>query len=213
MHKMHSLKSLLGRHATLLLLDASSAQVQVGVWEAKGPPRWASSAKESAVGLFECLEQLSCDPLSPQAFAFCEGPGSILGIRTSAAAIRAWCVLKARPVYAYIGLALVAEAIGDPEVSVVADARRGHWHCQRLGRPLLRVARSELAGRIASPEGFRHWEALPEATERVSYDLEKLLAQPAVAQAALMRETAEPEAFLHQEPTYATWEPQIHRAP
>jgi tRNA threonylcarbamoyladenosine biosynthesis protein TsaB len=63
------------------------------------------------------------------------------------------------------------------------------------------------------PEGFRHWDALPAGTRLAPYDLATLLADPAVAGADLFQPTDSPEAFLHAEPAYAKWTPQIHRAP
>ena len=39
------------------------------------------------------------------------------------------------------------------------------------------------------------------------------LARPEVAGADLFTATNTPDAFLHEEPAYATWTPQVHRAP
>ena len=125
--------------------------------------------------MFECLDELDVDIASVAAFAFCEGPGSILGIRTTAMALRMWNVLKERPLYAYVGLAVVARAVGRPEVGVIADARRGLWHCLHMGGPLLRVPAAELPGELMTPEGFRHWDPLPAGTVTTSYDLATLL--------------------------------------
>jgi len=47
----------------------------------------------------------------------------------------------------------------------------------------------------------------------VPYDLAALFALPAVADADLFRPSPAPDAFLHEEPAYAKWVPQIHRAP
>jgi tRNA threonylcarbamoyladenosine biosynthesis protein TsaB len=63
------------------------------------------------------------------------------------------------------------------------------------------------------PEGFRHWDPLPPRTSMTSYDLASLLALPQVAEADLFRATPAPDAFLHQEPSYAKWTPLIHRSP
>jgi tRNA threonylcarbamoyladenosine biosynthesis protein TsaB len=63
------------------------------------------------------------------------------------------------------------------------------------------------------PEGFRHWTALPARVARTSYDLAALWARPQVAEADLLQPTPAPDAFLTEEPTYATWEPKLHRAP
>jgi tRNA threonylcarbamoyladenosine biosynthesis protein TsaB len=175
--------------------------------------RWASRTEEAGVGLFQCLEELDVDLGAVAAFAYCEGPGSILGIRTSAVALRMWNVLRERPMFAYLSLALAAQAVGRPGVTLVADARRGLWHRQRAGGPLERVSAAELSGELLMPEGFRHWDPLPPGTGLTPYDLATLLADPAVAGADLFRPTDSPDAFLHEEPAYAKWTPQIHRGP
>jgi tRNA threonylcarbamoyladenosine biosynthesis protein TsaB len=210
---MPSLSHILGQYPSLLVIDASSARVQAGVLQAASAPRWASREEEAGVGIFGCLDDLDADIASISAFAFCEGPGSILGIRTSAMALRVWNVLGRRPLFGFMSLALVAHAVGRDDVTFIADARRGLWHRYRLGGRLARVAAGELSGELMSPEGFRHWGPLPPGTTRTPYDLPTLLAMPAAASADLFAETTAPDAFLHEEPSYAKWTPHIHRAP
>jgi len=209
---MPSLRKILSDHSTLLLLDAASERIQVGLLCDGAAPRWAWRKAEAGVGVFECIDELGVDIGSVGAFAFCEGPGSILGIRTTAMALRVWSVLRPRPLFAYFGLAVAAAAAGRPGVAFIADARRGLWHRQFLGGPPERVPASELGGELATPEGFRHWDPLPAGTVTSSYDLSALLALPAVATADLFRAAPDPDAFLHREPEYAKWTPQIHRA-
>ncbi len=211
--KMHSLSQILREHSPVLLIDAASERIQAGLLHTDAGPRWSSRKEEAGVGVFECLDELDVEIGSVAAFAFCEGPGSILGVRTTAMALRMWNVLRPRPMFAYLGLAVVATAIGRPEVGIIADARRGLWHCLRMGGPMERVPAAGLSGELMTPEGFRHWDPLPEGTETTSYDLAALLAAPSVAVAELFREAPDPDAFLHQEPSYAKWVPQIHRAP
>ncbi|HVU23825.1 MAG TPA: peptidase M22 [Opitutus sp.] len=214
---MPSFRAILAAHTPLLLLDAASARVQVGWIEAgraSDPPcsgRWQAAEDEAGVALFRCLESLGSNPHDARAFVFCDGPGSVLGCRTAAMAIRAWCVLRARPVFAYHSLALVAHALGRPEVSVIADARRDAWHSASIAAPLRRLPAAELAGELVMPEGFRHWAPLPPNVARAPYSLADLL--PRALDADLFRPTEAPDAFLHEEPGYATWTPQIHRAP
>ncbi len=210
---MPSLSQILQIDAPLLLLDAGSEWIQVGVLEAGGAARWATRREEAGTGVFACVEDLGVDIGSIGSFAFCEGPGSILGIRTAATAIRMWNVLLSRPTFAYQSLDLVAHALGRPGATVIADARRGLWHRLSLGSPLGRVPASELCGELVTPEGFRHWDPLPAGSITVPYDLASLFLLPSVAGADLFRQAPEPDAFLHQEPAYAKWTPQIHRAP
>lgn len=208
---MPSLRQLLDARAPLLLLDAASTRIQVGWLAAGQPARWETASAEAGVGLFECVQRLQIRTADAGAFLFCDGPGSILGVRTAAMALRAWLVLKPRPVFAYRSLELVAHALGRPELTIIADARRDSWHTGRIGQPVQRVPTATLSGELVMPEGFRHWTPLPAGVTSTSYSLDQLL--PAVADADLFRETAAPDAFLHEEPSYVTWTPQIHRAP
>ena len=214
---MASLRELVAAHSPVLVLDAASALVQVGWLES--PPdsaapfrsRWHSSTDEAGVALFRGIEALGVNPSDARAFVFCDGPGSILGIRTAAMAIRTWQVIAPRPVFSYASLALVAHALGRNDVSVIADARRDSWHRFQLGGSLQRVAASELSGPLVMPEHFRHWSALPAGVQQTSYVLPELLEK--AASAALFDPTESPDAFLHEEPSYVTWTPQVHRAP
>jgi tRNA threonylcarbamoyladenosine biosynthesis protein TsaB len=208
---MPSLRQLLKSHAPLLLIDAASARVQVGLFESNGVARWQTSDEEAGVGVFRSVEALAFDLNAVRAFAFCEGPGSILGIRTVAMALRTWQALAFRPSFAYCSLAIVARALDQGDVSVIADARRDSWHQYTLGSGLRRVPAAGLTGRLVIPEGFRHWAPLPAKVAVTPYLLADLL--PRTAEADLFHETGAPDAFLHEEPSYATWTPHIHRAP
>jgi tRNA threonylcarbamoyladenosine biosynthesis protein TsaB len=193
------------------VLDAASARVQVGWLESDAPARWTMVEAEAGIGVFRGVEALDVKPAAADGFVFCDGPGSVLGVRTVAMALRAWCVVKPRPVFAYHSLAVVAHALKDPTVGVIADARRDSWHWQSLGSELRRIPTAELAGPLVTPEGFRNWTPLPPDVKRVPYSLAELF--PLIPEADIFRVTGSPDAFLHEEPSYATWTPQIHRAP
>lgn len=208
---MPSLSELLRTHAPLLVIDAASMRVQVGVFAADGTARWATQTEEAGIAVFRCVERLGVDLSTIRAFVFCEGPGSTLGIRTVAMAIRTWQTLAPRPAFAYTSLALVAHALAQPDITLIADARRDSWHIQKIGGALRRVAASELSGALVTPENFRHWTPLPTGATTTPYEVADLLAR--VPNAELFRATDQPDAFLHEEPSYATWTPQIHRAP
>ena len=208
---MPSLRQILAAHAPVLVLDAASACVQVGWLAADGSGPWAATVGEAGREVFRGVERLGVAPDQAGAFLYCDGPGSILGIRTVAMALRTWGLLAPRPVFAYHSLAVVAQALARPGAHVIADARRDSWHCLAAGGSLRRVPTAELAGELVMPEGFRHWTPLPAGVTSSPYVLADLL--PRVADADLFRPTAAPDAFLHEEPAYATWTPQIHRAP
>jgi tRNA threonylcarbamoyladenosine biosynthesis protein TsaB len=208
---MIRLRQLVGEHSPALLLDASSARVQVGWMEREDQSQWQSADAEAGVGIFQCLEAMGRNPSDAASLVFCDGPGSILGIRTTAMAIRTWNVLSRRPVFAYASLALLAHALGDAETTVIADARRDAWHTYRVGHHLRRTTTRELPEQLIMPENFRHWSPLPPRVRIVPYSVAELL--PRVPDVELFRPIESPDAFLHEEPSYATWQPQIHRAP
>lgn len=217
---MPSLRQLLVSHAPLLLIDAASARVQVGWLEAKPDSeasygllraRWQATEEEAGTGVFRSVAALGVDAAQAGAWLFCDGPGSVLGIRTVAMALRTWGVVASRPMFAYCSLAVVAHALGRRELSVVADARRDSWHHYQLGGTLRRVPTGELGGELAMPDNFRHWSPLPPGVTIVPYSLPDLL--PRVLDADLFLATDAPDAFLHEEPSYAAWTPQIHRPP
>lgn len=194
-----------------LVIDAASSLVQVGLLGPGAAARWETSGDESGVAIFQCIERLGIAPQDVPALVFCEGPGSVLGIRTAAMAVRTWGVLRPRPVFAYCSLAIVAHALGRPGAAVIADARRDSWHHYRIGSGLRRLSVMEPSDELLMPENFRHWSALPPGVATVPYRLAELI--PCVADCDLLRETADPDAFLHEEPSYVTWTPQIHRSP
>lgn len=215
---MPSLRQLLAEHPVLLLIDTASARVQVGLWTAgeAQPPRWLVSDTEASTGLFACVDSVLRESglriADVGTFVFCEGPGSVLGIRTAAVALRAWRVIQPKAfTCGFQSLDLITRALNRPEVSVIADARRDTWHVARLGSPLRRMTAAELSGELVMPEHFRHWTALPSGVGTTGYDVAALLA--ALPDADVFHTAAEPDAFMHEDPSYVTWTPQIHQAP
>ena len=199
---MPSLRQLLQSHAPLLLIDAASTRIQVGFLDSFERQRWSALDGEAGVAIFTGIEQLAVDLSAVRAFLFCEGPGSILGIRTAAMAIRTWQTLAPRPAFAYGSLDLTAQALGRDDVSLIADARRDSWHVQRPGEKLRRVPSAELSGPLLMPENFRHWTPLPAGLQLTPYDVAASLMR--VPDADLFHAAPEPDAFLHEEPSYAT---------
>jgi tRNA threonylcarbamoyladenosine biosynthesis protein TsaB len=113
--------------------------------------------------------------------------------------------------FGYSSLMVLAHAHGRADVGAIADARRDLWHHYRIGGSWRRVPTGELSGELMMPEHFRHWSPLPPNVTHVPYSVAELL--PKVWDVDLLRETDTPDAFLHEEPQYVTWTPQVHRAP
>lgn len=150
-------------------------------------------------------------PQNAGSFVFCDCPGSILGIRTVAIALRTWNVFAPKPTFSYHGLELLAHSIGRSELTFIADARRDTWHSFKLGTPLRRIPTAELTGELATPEGFRNWSMPPSTVALVPYSLAAVV--PRILDLDLLKPANDPDAFLHEEPSYVTWTPRIHRAP
>ena len=208
---MISLQEIVRHHAPLLVIDTASMQVQVGVFRRDQPPRWAEETDEAGIAIFRCIDRLGINPADIEAFAFCNGPGSTLGIRTAAMSIRTWTALAPRPVFQFGSLSLLVHSLGRNGVGAIADARRDSWHCQFLDAPLQRIPTPGLTGDLVTPENFRFWSARPDFVKTTPYRVESMF--NAVPSAAIFEAAPEPDAFLHEPPAYATWTPHIHRSP
>ena len=221
---MARLTQLLATHGSILVLDAASQRVQVGLLQSGKPTLWQATSDEAGRGIFAGTEAvllsagLTIDQIG--AFLFCEGPGSMLGTRTVAMTLRTWLALKLRPVYAYQSLALAARFAWSKQtgrvLTVIADARRETWHCQLLRADgslpaLQRLPAGELpAGEVLTPENFRAWAQPPRAVATCRYDLATIL--PVVMDGDYFTATDAPDAFQHEAPEYRKWSAQAHSA-
>jgi len=216
---VRSLRDLQAAHPSLLLIDAASAWVHVCWINQAGEIRWGQREGEAGQVLFPLIAESGADLAAVDAFVHCEGPGSILGIRTAAAAIRTWIALRERPVWSYRSLELPARCHGQIGDAFICDARRQSWHRLavvgtegQLG-PIERVPATELnAGSCHLPAGFRTWTPLPDPAPRtVPYEPAQLTGN--LIDVPLLRECPEPDAFQHEAPSYQLWEPKVHQAP
>ena len=211
---MATLAQLIAHHGCILVLDASSSTVQAGLLRANAAPVWHASGEESGQSLFTCtaacLKEAASTMREVKAFVFCEGPGSMLGIRTVAMAVRTWQSEIARPAFRYQSLALAAHSLWSQKpgfpFAVIADARRETWHCQSVGSDgrmtvLQRLPLAALPSLpLFTPENFRSWSILPSSVAVCSYDLQKIFSM--AAEHDYFQPTDAPEAFQHEAPDY-----------
>ncbi len=214
---MQSLREIQAHHPTLLLIDAASTVIHVGVTTNDGPVRWRRREGEASSVFFALVAELAAKPDQMDGFIFCEGPGSMLGIRTVAAALRTWVALCPRPIWSYRSLELTARAHGQPGDAFICDARRQSWHQLTVSHgagnltPIERVPTTAL-GTVRMPTGFRTWTPLPAPPpEIVPYEPAQLTSE--LIDVPLLRDCPEPDAFQLEAPDYARWSPQVHRAP
>jgi tRNA threonylcarbamoyladenosine biosynthesis protein TsaB len=220
---MARISQLLASHRSILVLDAASRRVQIGLFRIDRPTLWAETTDDAGRGLFSATEHvltqagLRIEEIG--ALVFCEGPGSMLGTRTLTMALRIWLTLKQRPVFTYQSLALAAvgEWNRSPRAfAAIADARRESWHRQPVGAngdlgPLERFATGDLpAGELLAPAEFRVWSKPPQNLTGCPYDLATLFA--AVGDADLFRPVETPAVLQHDAPDYKKWSAQPHSA-
>jgi tRNA threonylcarbamoyladenosine biosynthesis protein TsaB len=206
-----------------LVLDGSARHgVRVGVLQ---DGRWLASAHSAEGALeatFVCAEQalaqagLKVGDL--RSFAVCVGPGSMLGIRVTAMAVRAWTALQPREVWVWEPLPALAAAArlrgqAGP-FNVIAESRLKRWHVVAVdaagqaghARECEVEQVAALSGRIlaAAPQAREVWpqvEIVPECWDEL----------PQVfATAGVLRLEPAPEA-LNAGADFATWSGERHR--
>jgi tRNA threonylcarbamoyladenosine biosynthesis protein TsaB len=173
-------------------------------------------------GLFSCVEAALAESKLKlgdiRSFALCVGPGSVLGIRIAALAVRSWSALESRPIFVWESLAGIARSAlvaGEKGPFLVAvESRLKRWHALEvsadgsLGTPFeaeaaqlntagCRVlAASELAPAVlTSHVAVPHpWSSLP-----IFF-----------TQSGFLREESRPDA-LNVANDFATWSGERHR--
>ncbi|MDR3229183.1 MAG: hypothetical protein LBT53_07215 [Puniceicoccales bacterium] len=158
-------------------------------------------------------------------FIFAEGPGSVLGIRIAAIALRSWLALPefaGKPVFAFGSLTLAAHLLlrNSPDrrdFSLLADSRLGRWNTLAVRNSVVPETFSEMSATelaVLPQPRFRitqralgeppsPWEPFPENL------LERDPATLAVPN--LMHTTNAPDA-ANTPAQYAKWAPLRHRA-
>lgn len=210
----------------LLLLDAAGSVVQTGLWSDGRWESWRDSREEAGTSLFEgthsILKETGRGLSELEGFLFCEGPGSMLGIRIAAMAIQGWQHLASKPlpVFTYDSHTLLAHILLAREEKqpfhVISDARRERWNLASVSPegdvlPLQRVSGDVLP----TLEGsfFRMEEIVrnqsPVAATTIPYRLlehASLFLRP-----GFLRPAERPAALLQEKPEYKKWSAERHR--
>ena len=219
------------------MLDASSPlSVAAGTLGAGGRV-WRAFAEEKTAaleGVFSATEQVGGNDESIAGFLFCEGPGSILGIRVAAASVRARLALDlargvpARPVLAFRSLNLVAHLLTrafprERDFVVAAESRMNAWNILRVadGVPAadFEEIRTADADALAAEKIFLLpcRRALPSAfaSAQACVPAELLRSDPAVFAdvPALLHDCGGAPDAVNTSPldSYARWTPERHR--
>ncbi len=214
-----------------ILLDASSPENVIVARLAKNGRSWADffcEKRPALEGIFPALEKILQGVDTP-GFLFCEGPGSILGIRITAMAVRAKLALslsKTPKVFAFQSLALAARLIlrafpQEKTFSVVAGSRMDKLNVLSVSDGIPEREFSEIAtskalekihGKIFASSSIRN---LPEGMEFSPLGMVDLVrADPAVFTEVpeLLRDCGDTPDATNATivANYAKWEPHRH---
>ncbi len=208
-----------------LLLDASTPCIQAGLLASGNWIKLLQMRGDATTCIPELLDKLfaeggtKADSLG--ALIYCEGPGSLLGLRLAAMYIETLRALPENgelPIYAYGSLhaALhMPQALESSESIAVASPVRKGTHCAlRSGEAELLTLPSAELPRLASTVFHIAQRQLPEAPEdckALDYDLRPIAAAFDV-RGGLLRKVERAEPFSPQPSEYKLWDGNRHRA-
>lgn len=121
-----------------LVIDGSARHgIEVGVYGNEGWLAHASTEEGALEGLWYATEKalgearLSLGEI--KSFAVCVGPGSMLGIRITALAVRTWSALATRPIYVWETLPVLAQVLlkrggRTKPFLALTESRMKRWH-------------------------------------------------------------------------------------
>jgi tRNA threonylcarbamoyladenosine biosynthesis protein TsaB len=215
-------------HHVTLCLDASSPVVHVGIlsdgrWQALKKSR-AESINAIFAGTAKCLRETGRELKGIDGFVFCEGPGSILGIRLAAMAINTWRNLPEIgpiPIAAFGSLQAVAAILERGGVSrpfnVISDYRKNLWNLLSISAssppaPIVSAGPDEIAalsGQVYHIPTRAFGSAPPKCARQLDYDLTEL---PVIARnPGFLRPVEFADSIQTNLPVYRKWQARRHR--
>ena len=201
-----------------LLVDASS-QVQVGIPDSKD---WLSLVREEKpaleslfVAIPKSLEKIDASISAIDAILFCEGPGSTLGLRVAATAVKT--ILRENEpsptLFTYNALDLAAIMSNDFSRPILAPFRKGK---RLLRSPISNSAigsievleepiSESLSKEALHLPSLRSWETLPEGLDVLDYDISHIAGLAGIA--PILRPAEIPEVFTPLPAEFRKWKP------
>jgi tRNA threonylcarbamoyladenosine biosynthesis protein TsaB len=213
-----------------LVIDASHPACFAGMLD--GSDRWL--AKRAAEGpalesLFPVIEGIlsesSCAIEQVKRFIFCEGPGSTLGLRLAAMALKTWRALQPTPpsLLGYNSLEFAAACLLQDQADLknallVADWKKDAWNALKIENgktaAIQVITQSELDGAKAPvfhlPQR-KGWQAPPANATTLTYEPKRLC--EVLNHPGLLHVIEEPIPHASAPPNFQKWTPDRHRAP
>lgn len=207
-----------------LFIDASTADIQVGVWGGRQWQSFLSARGDALTEVFHltqrCLEEAATDIRELRGFILGVGPGSLLGLRLSAMAIEGWRALPESPreLHTCDSLRLAAACLANSTegpFTLLSPFQKGWWNAVRCahGGPgerelLTDAAVADLPGPLLALE-TRLQFPLPPPMRSVRADLRALAELPQSWQ--LMVPVERPEIIVPRAPEFSRWSAERHR--
>ncbi len=219
-------------HKTLVI-DGSGAQVFVGLIDVEG--KWLARSTEIEIARGAPLERLfpTVDAVLQKAkseltdissYLYSEGPGSVLGMRLCAMAIRTWTHLypESNFLKSYNSLQLTASLalLDNPQTKdalLVSDWKKDTWNSIQISdkkissvKPVSSETLKEWDGTVWHLPQRKGWQPPPDSAVTLEYTPERI--DEIVAQHSLFKETNGVKLYSAGSNVFKKWVPERHRA-
>lgn len=216
-------------HTARLVIDGSCGGVFAGLLDSRD--QWLSQARREGPpleNLFPVVEaalkeaDLHFSDLS--GYIYCEGPGSVLGLRLCAMAIETWRRLYPDSAHLYkynslqlCALTLLRDSPGLTDALVVADWKKGAWNALKIesAQPgafsvIDDDALTAWTGALYHLPQRKGWQSPPEGAHTLAYDPARLA--DLWSHSDLLQSTESVELHNSGMNTFHKWTPDRHRA-
>lgn len=213
-----------------LFIDASAVEPWVGILKSGQWLALHTSPHQALESIFksadQCLKERGLALRDIQGFIHCEGPGSVLGIRLSAMAIRSWQALPLwhnATVKSYQSLHLIRAILGKQYQAdrrttlqpfhVISEARKDTWNCLSHDDPTIRIINHDTLHHLEGPvhhyQQRKSWHQAPATA--LPFTLELKDCADYFYDPTLVTATEHPMIFEAQTTDYKKWDNTRHR--
>lgn len=213
--------------APTLVIDGSGSAVFAGVMGTNG--KWLAHSEQDGAPLESLFPAIEATLAAAQliladirSFIYCEGPGSVLGLRLCAMAIETWSRLhpESAHYFTYNSLQLTAALIckdtpGIDPALLVSDWKKGAWNAVKIsdGQPGTTAVADDATlanwtGPLYHLPQRKGWQKPPASAIPVEYHPDRL-----AEVFHLPRPTKSVELYASGINVFQKWTPDRHRAP
>ncbi len=211
----------------LLLIDASSSTVYIGLMHNHKWLSFFKSEQESLVSVFNgvrlCLREVSLDLKNLDGFIFCRGPGKILSLRVAAMALNSWLnlpELSDKKLYSYKSFNFIASILlmkkEQLPFHIISAYRSDQWNMLSVENTLpeakLKIAASEEIEKLSGDIFYikqreSKYEPITQAKE-IHYQIKKFVELVNIEILILHNDKA--EVLTLKNPEFVKWNAKRH---